>query len=306
MAAESGRGSPSTGRWDRGVHSERIQEDADGRWSKTPMAAQDTGRRKGAGATSAAQASAAPAWTAYRTPSKQADAPPVRHAWDASGSDSDGGSPGSASRRDVRPASHSKPPHEMRSLQQRPDRSKPSVHKPANGGSAGPQQQPSAQTDALDGLAADIAALSMKASSPREASPSLADDGSPAVSPLPLPPTAAGATTAQAAAQAPLPTTPRRQASEGRPVTTDMVARRLIAGALGVRAPRKTPEEMALDRQKLQDARAAKDREHAERAQQQQQQQQQQEQREQQQEQQQQHSAPARVPEPSATSWSDM
>ncbi|KAJ3261295.1 Coiled-coil domain-containing protein r3hcc1l, partial [Borealophlyctis nickersoniae] len=38
-----------------------------------------------------------------------------------------------------------------------------------------------------------------------------------------------------------------------RPVTTDMVARRLIAGALGVRSKRKTEEEAAVDKAKLQD-----------------------------------------------------
>ncbi|KAI9209838.1 uncharacterized protein BJ171DRAFT_485171 [Polychytrium aggregatum] len=42
--------------------------------------------------------------------------------------------------------------------------------------------------------------------------------------------------------------------SQPRPVTTDMVARRMIAGALGVRTVRKTAEEMALDKQKLRDA----------------------------------------------------
>ncbi|KND01213.1 uncharacterized protein SPPG_04304 [Spizellomyces punctatus DAOM BR117] len=39
-----------------------------------------------------------------------------------------------------------------------------------------------------------------------------------------------------------------------RPIMTDMVARRLVAGALGVRSKRKTEEEAARDRQKLQEA----------------------------------------------------
>ncbi|KAJ3155915.1 Coiled-coil domain-containing protein r3hcc1l [Geranomyces variabilis] len=38
------------------------------------------------------------------------------------------------------------------------------------------------------------------------------------------------------------------------PVRSDMVARRLVAGALGMRSPRKTAEEVAEDKRKLQDA----------------------------------------------------
>ena len=39
-----------------------------------------------------------------------------------------------------------------------------------------------------------------------------------------------------------------------RPITTDMVARRLIAGALGVKAPRKSTLELDQDKQKLKEA----------------------------------------------------
>ncbi|TPX69085.1 hypothetical protein SpCBS45565_g02747 [Spizellomyces sp. 'palustris'] len=42
--------------------------------------------------------------------------------------------------------------------------------------------------------------------------------------------------------------------SAPRPIMTDMVARRLVAGALGVRSKRKTEEEAARDKQKLQEA----------------------------------------------------
>ncbi|KAL5037628.1 hypothetical protein BDV3_007267 [Batrachochytrium dendrobatidis] len=45
-----------------------------------------------------------------------------------------------------------------------------------------------------------------------------------------------------------------------RPVTTDMTARRLIAGALGIQTPQKSKQGMAEDRRKLQEARDAKKR----------------------------------------------
>ncbi|KAJ3191350.1 Coiled-coil domain-containing protein r3hcc1l [Irineochytrium annulatum] len=50
-------------------------------------------------------------------------------------------------------------------------------------------------------------------------------------------------------------------ADEARPVKTDKVARRLIAGALGVRAPKKTAEEVEIERRKFQLAKDIKEAE---------------------------------------------
>ncbi|KAJ3027600.1 UNVERIFIED_CONTAM: hypothetical protein HDU68_003533 [Siphonaria sp. JEL0065] len=47
-----------------------------------------------------------------------------------------------------------------------------------------------------------------------------------------------------------LPSTP--SSASKRPVRTDAVARRLIAGALGVRLAKKTPEQLELEQQKVQ------------------------------------------------------
>ncbi|KAH6566143.1 hypothetical protein BASA60_009611 [Batrachochytrium salamandrivorans] len=45
-----------------------------------------------------------------------------------------------------------------------------------------------------------------------------------------------------------------------RPVTTDMAARRLISGALGIRTPKKSQAALEEDRRKMQDARLAKEK----------------------------------------------
>lgn len=42
--------------------------------------------------------------------------------------------------------------------------------------------------------------------------------------------------------------------NEARPVTSDVVARRLISGALGIAVKRRTPEERAADEAKLKEA----------------------------------------------------
>ncbi|KAJ3056463.1 hypothetical protein HK097_006782 [Rhizophlyctis rosea] len=64
----------------------------------------------------------------------------------------------------------------------------------------------------------------------------------------------------------PIPDSGRRSVSpdRARPVTSDMVARRLVAGALGVRTKRKTEEEEAAEKAKLQEE---KDRRNAEKQQ---------------------------------------
>ncbi len=46
-----------------------------------------------------------------------------------------------------------------------------------------------------------------------------------------------------------------RPSPSGRPVTTDVVARRLLAGALGVRLPKRDPSKEQAEAQKLKDAR---------------------------------------------------
>ncbi|KAI8900135.1 hypothetical protein BC833DRAFT_583125 [Globomyces pollinis-pini] len=57
---------------------------------------------------------------------------------------------------------------------------------------------------------------------------------------------------------APLPLAPP-VIDRSRPTTTDMVARRLIAGALGVRAPKKSQQEIDNDTLKLENARVRRE-----------------------------------------------
>ncbi|KAJ3275654.1 Coiled-coil domain-containing protein r3hcc1l [Terramyces sp. JEL0728] len=60
--------------------------------------------------------------------------------------------------------------------------------------------------------------------------------------------------------QTPVQTSNSHNANSIRPTTTDMVARRLIAGALGMRPPKKSQEEKQSDELKLYNARERKER----------------------------------------------